>query len=69
MPGASDLLLEAVIGAARSEGKRLVNLGLGINPGVRRFKQKWGGEPLLPYAYCRYAPGPPRPLDLLLGKR
>jgi hypothetical protein len=69
VPGASDLLLDAVIAAARSEGRRALNLGLGINPGVRHFKEKWGGEPFLPYEYCRYAPGPPRLLDLLLGAR
>jgi hypothetical protein len=69
VPGASDLLLDAVIAAARSEGKRALNLGLGINPGVRRFKEKWGGEPFLSYEYCRYAPGPFRLLDLLLGAR
>jgi hypothetical protein len=68
VPGASDLLLDAVIGAARSEGKRYLNLGLGISPGVRRFKEKWGGKPFLPYEYCRYAPGAPRLFDRLLEK-
>ena len=69
VPGASDLLLDAVIVASQSEGKRFLNLGLGINPGVRRFKEKWGGKPFLAYEYCRYAPGPPTLLDLLLRKR
>jgi len=68
VPGASDLLLDAVIATAQSEGRRFLNLGLGINPGVRRFKEKWGGKPFLAYEYCRYAPGPPTMFDLLLGK-
>jgi hypothetical protein len=65
VPGASDLLLDAVIGAAQAEGKRLLNLGLGINSGVRRFKEKWGGKPFLLYEYCRYQPGPRSLLDAL----
>lgn len=68
VPGASDLLLDAVIAAAQSEGKRFLNLGLGINPGVRGFKEKWGGRPFLPYEYCRYAPGRPTLFDALLQK-
>jgi hypothetical protein len=34
---------------AQSEGKAAINLGLGINDGIRRFKEKWGGVPFLPY--------------------
>lgn len=66
VPGTSDLLLYALVEAARQEGKSFVNLGLGIHPGVMRFKEKWGGKPFLPYEYCRYAPGPSRPFDLFL---
>lgn len=65
VPGASDLLLDAVIATAQSEGKRFLNLGLGINPGVRRFKEKWGGAPFLQYEYCRYRPGGRSLLDAL----
>ena len=43
------LFLEMVRLAER-EGKKAINLGLGINSGIRRFKQKWGGFPFLPYA-------------------
>lgn len=66
VPGASDLLLEAVIALAQSEGKGFLNLGLGINPGVRRFKEKWGGKPFLSYEYCRYSPTRPTLFDGLL---
>ena len=47
VPGASDLLFNAMVLLAQSEGKRAINLGLGIHPGIRRFKEKWGGVPFL----------------------
>jgi hypothetical protein len=49
VPGASDLLFYEMIRLAVSEGKEAINLGLGIHPGIRRFKEKWGGMPFLPY--------------------
>jgi hypothetical protein len=49
IPGASDLLLKAMLELAQSEGKKAVNLGLGIHEGIRRFKEKWGGAPFLAY--------------------
>jgi len=54
VPGASDLLLYEVIKAAQKEGKSFINLGLGINDGVRFFKKKWGGVPFLNYEFCLY---------------
>jgi hypothetical protein len=50
VPGASDLLFREMVNLAQSEGKKSINLGLGINTGIRRFKEKWGGMPFLPYA-------------------
>jgi hypothetical protein len=50
MPGASDLLFNEMVNLARSEEKKAINLGLGIHPGIRRFKEKWGGVPFLSYA-------------------
>ena len=50
VPGASDLLLQAMVDLAQSEGKKALNLGLGIHPGIQHFKEKWGGVPFLPYA-------------------
>ena len=49
VPGASDLLFKAMLDLAQSEGKKAVNLGLGIHQGIRQFKEKWKGEPFLPY--------------------
>lgn len=50
VPGASDLLFSEMIRRAQSEGKKSINLGLGIHPGIRRFKEKWGGKHFIPYA-------------------
>lgn len=49
VPGASDLLFHEMVNLAQAEGKKAVNLGLGINTGIRRFKEKWGGIPFLDY--------------------
>ena len=49
MPGASDLLFQAMVNLAQAEGKKAINLGLGVNAGIRRFKRKWGGVPFLDY--------------------
>lgn len=68
VPGASDLLLHEVIQNAREEGKRFVNLGLGINPGVTRFKVKWGGVPFLDYECFRYRLSRPEGFGTLLRK-
>lgn len=68
VPGASDLLLSAVIEQAIAEGKKYINLGLGINPGVAFFKEKWGGGAFLPHAFCLYHPPRKGLLEMLLGR-
>jgi hypothetical protein len=68
MPGASDLLLSAVIQQAIAEGKKYINLGLGINPGVTFFKEKWGGVVFLPYAFCLYYPTRKGLLEMLFQR-
>ena len=50
VPGASDLLFHAMVNLAQTEGKKAVNLGLGVNAGIRRFKEKWGARPFLNYS-------------------
>lgn len=52
VPYASDLLFFEMIERSRSRGKSTVNLGLGVNQGIRRFKKKWGGLPYLRYEFC-----------------
>ena len=49
VPGASDILFFEMVKRAQNSGKKAVNLGLGVNTGIRRFKRKWGGTPFLPY--------------------
>lgn len=68
VPGASDLLLAELIQHAKSEEKRYINLGLGINPGVTFFKKKWGGVSFLPYTFYAYAPSNMRALEALFQK-
>jgi hypothetical protein len=68
IPGASDLLLSAVTQQAITEGKKYINLGLGINPGVTFFKEKWGGVAFLPHAFCLYHPPRKGLLEMLLQR-
>lgn len=44
-PGTADALLWEVAKDAEARGFRILNLGLGINPGIEFFKKKWGAEP------------------------
>ena len=57
VPHASDLLFLEMINLTREHGKNTINLGLAVNEGIRRFKEKWGGKPFLRYEFCecRYA--------------
>jgi hypothetical protein len=68
---ASDLLFLEMIKLAREHGKRSINLGLGVNEGIRRFKEKWGGRPSLKYEFCEHVSKTRRALGLLgsLGPR
>lgn len=50
--GASDLLLQELVGLARETGKDYLHLGLGVSEGIRRFKEKWGARPSLPFEMC-----------------
>lgn len=68
VPGDSDLLLSEVIQQAKTERKKYINLGLGINQGVTFFKKKWGGVAFLPYASCLYHPSRKENLEALLRK-
>jgi hypothetical protein len=68
---ASDLLFHEMIELTREHGKKTINLGLGVNAGIRRFKTKWGGVPFLAYEFCEYRRGTRRPntlMRLLEGK-
>ncbi len=49
LAGVSDAVLYALLNEAASRGHANCNLGLGINDGIRFFKQKWGAHPSLPF--------------------
>ncbi len=49
---ASDLLFLEMMKLTRGQGKSIINLGLGVNDGIRQFKEKWGGVPFLKYEFC-----------------
>ncbi|MEW5719104.1 MAG: hypothetical protein AB1817_10785 [Chloroflexota bacterium] len=69
-PHASDLLFAEMIALARERGKPTINLGLGVNAGITRFKTKWGGAPYLKYEFCECYYGAQEQVsivDLLLG--
>lgn len=55
VPGACDLLLCEFIERARERGVKKINMGLGVNRGVARFKYKWGAKPWLPYEYVQFS--------------
>ncbi|MBN1454418.1 MAG: hypothetical protein JW963_25600 [Anaerolineales bacterium] len=57
VPGVSDLLLAYVIAQAKTQGKRYLNLGLGIDPGIAFFKKKWGAIPFLKHVTCTQETG------------
>ncbi len=57
--GASDLLMWETLRVARQNNKRLLHLGLGVNDGVRRFKEKWGASPTLAYEMAELHVGKP----------
>jgi hypothetical protein len=62
---ASDLLFLEMIKITQEHGKPFINLGLGVNEGIRRFKEKWGGLPYLSYEFCERYYGYTRTLSLI----
>jgi hypothetical protein len=65
VPHASDLLFLEMINLTREHGKHTIHLGLGVNQGIRRFKEKWGGTPSLNYEFCERSYGTTRTLSLI----
>ncbi len=64
---ASDLLFLEMIKLTQEQGKNIINLGLGVNAGIRRFKEKWGGTPYLNYEFCERYYGYTRTVSLIKG--
>jgi len=65
VPHASDLLFLEMIKLTREHGKHTIHLGLGVNRGIRRFKEKWGGTPSLKYEFCERFYGYTRTVSLI----
>jgi len=65
VPHASDLLFLEMIKLTREHGKNTINLGLGVNQGIRKFKEKWGGIPFLNYEFCECFYGTTRTVSLI----
>ncbi len=65
VPHASDLLFLEMIKLTREHGKHTLHLGLGVNEGIRRFKEKWGGIPYLNYEFCECYYGTTRTVSLI----
>jgi hypothetical protein len=65
VPQASDLLFSEMIHLAHEAEKSSINLGLGVNEGIRKFKEKWGGVPFLNYEFCEHYTGFTRTASLI----
>ena len=50
--GASDLLMFELVKLSKEHNKSYIHLGLGVNSGIRRFKEKWGAKPTRRYEMC-----------------
>lgn len=57
--GASDLLCFEMIQMSREHSKTYIHLGLGVNKGIRRFKEKWDAAATRPYEMCELMVGKP----------
>jgi hypothetical protein len=66
MPGASDLLMSEMTKLCSKLDKRYLHLGIGVNAGIRAFKEKWGGVPTRPYELCELVLKKPSLFDALL---
>ena len=58
VPHAGDALFAVMLEKARAAGCDFVQLGLGVNEGITRFKRKWGGAPQLFYVMAQWQERP-----------
>lgn len=54
IPHASDCLMFELINLSKGWGKKFINLGLGVNEGISKFKEKWGAKRFLKYEAYHY---------------
>jgi hypothetical protein len=69
VPGASDLLFFEMMRISMEYDKNYIHLGLGVNKGIRQFKEKWGGKPTHRYEMCELALRKPSILDAIMATR
>lgn len=67
--GASDLLLFELINLSLEHEKNTIHLGLGVNAGIRRFKEKWGAVPARRYEMCELSLKKPSVFKSILSWR
>jgi hypothetical protein len=67
--GASDLLFFEMIKISMEYEKKYIHLGLGVNKGIRQFKEKWGGVPTRNYEMCELVLRKPSILDDIMAIR
>ncbi len=53
-PHAADALFAHMIALSREKDKKYIQLGLGVNEGITRFKRKWGGQEQLPFVLASW---------------
>lgn len=58
VPHAGDALFAVMLEKARAACCDFVQLGLGVNEGITRFKRKWGGAPQLSYVMAQWQERP-----------
>lgn len=58
VPHAGDALFALMLEKAGAAGSEFVQLGLGVNAGITRFKRKWEAEPHLPYVMAQWQERP-----------
>lgn len=67
--GASDLLCFELINLSLEYEKNTIHLGLGVNAGIRRFKEKWGAKPTRRYEMCELSLKKPSIIKSILSWR
>lgn len=65
--GSADLALYGLLEEAQRRGHTRMNLGLGVNDGIRFFKRKWGAEIFLPCIETTWEISKPSVLSTVLG--
>jgi hypothetical protein len=66
-PGSADRVFSGLLEEAAGRGQARMNLGLGVNAGIRFFKRKWGAQLFLPCIETGWDISPPGLVSRLRG--